>query len=224
MFLGHAVVQHGGCWGPCSGRSWSTQQAGGGGSLGRWPGDTEASRDTDRTHVAEDGQLGCPEGAWGQEPQCRNADTGAGAAKGERPKKMSVRKSEGKEEGKRQEAGARGGAAAQGITRGRPWLRVPQVEAPPGRGADKRHRAAALCGLFRETLCGPKPSASRRAGLGAAHGFSEPRRRGGAAAGSGAPGARSPRARLGKLLLPQPGLSGRTARSAQPQTTRSLPL
>ena len=180
MFLGHAVCSTVGVgavlWplrgAPSRQETWKTL-AGGLGTRRR-PG-------TQTDTVAEDGQLGCPEGGLGPGPQCRNADTGAGAAKGERPKKMSVRKSEGKEEGKRQEAGAREGRQPE-ITRGRPWLRVPRVRPHQAGARTKRHRAAALCGLFRETLCGPKPSASRSGAGGAAHGFSEPRRRGGAAA------------------------------------------
>ena len=106
---GTRCVQHGGCWGHVLAAGWSTQQAGEtwktlASGLGTWR-RPWAQSDT----VAEDGGVGCPEGGLGAGPQRRNADIGAGAAKGEKPKKTSARKIKGKKEGERQEAGDREG-------------------------------------------------------------------------------------------------------------------
>lgn len=223
MFLGHAV-QHGGRWGRALAAGWSTQQAGemwktlaGGLGTRRRPGT--------QTHtVAEDGGVGCPERSLGPGPQCRNADTGAGAAKGERPKRMSVRRREGKEEGKRQEAGAREGGSPRSPVGG-------PGSGSPGPGPTRQGRGHSATGPLRSAVSSEKHYAGQShlpvgAGLGELlTGFQslegeEPVPR------SGAPRAHSPRARLGKLLLPQPGPSGHMARrSAQPQTTKSsLPL
>lgn len=100
-------------------------------------------------------------------------------------KRRKTQKDEREEKGRkrgRKETGSRGqGGRQPKIARGRPWLRVPRARPHQAGARTQRHRAAALCSLFRETLCGPKPSASRSGTGGAAHGFSEPRR-GGAAA------------------------------------------
>ena len=123
MFPGTSCVQHGGCRGHALAAGWSTQQAGEtwktlAGGLGTWR-RPWAQTDT----VAEDGGVGCPEWSLGAGPQRRNADTGAGAAKGEKPKKTSARKSEGKTEGKRKQGTGRAGSLRS------PW-EASEKEAP----------------------------------------------------------------------------------------------
>ena len=117
MFPRTRCVQYGGCWGHVLAAGWSTQQAGEtwktlASGLGTWRrpwAQSDTVVEDGGVGCPEDGGVGCPEGGLGAGPQRRNADIGAGAAKGEKPKKTSARKIKGKKEGERQEAGDREG-------------------------------------------------------------------------------------------------------------------